>query len=173
MNWPARSARPCLPSAAERGPGSTARIAAGLLRLALDRAQALRRAEAGEEQLATRRRDGRIALLATDAALLDPAEALGRAADDLVAQARSAGEPLVPAARAAQRLRDAWTRACAGQPASPAALSDARLLRLAAALAQDAVLSGSNELYHRDLSLTDALTLALRGRGRQPGRGPA
>ena len=153
------------PAEASADSGSTARIAAGLLRLALDRAQALRRAEAGEEQLATRRRDGRIALLATDAALLDPAEALGRAADDLVAQARAAGEPLVPAPRAAQRLRDAWTRACAGQPASLTALSETRLLRLAAELAQDAVLSGSNELYNRDLSLTDAVTLALRGAG--------
>ncbi len=141
-NWPAPSGRRCLPRRRARTRGPPARIAAGLLRLALDRAQALRRAEAGEEQLATRRRDGRIALLATDAALLDPAEALGRAADDLVAQAQAAGEPLVPAARAAQRLRDTWTRACAGQPASPAALSDTRLLRLAAELAQDAVLSG-------------------------------
>jgi serine/threonine protein kinase len=153
------------PTDATADAASPTRIAAGLLRLALDRAQALHRAEAGEEQLATRRRDGRIALLATDAALLDPAEVLGRTADDLVAQARSAGEPLVPAARAAQRLRDAWVRACAGLIVSPAALSDARLLRLAAELAQDAVLSGSNELYHRDLSLTDALALALRGAG--------
>jgi len=153
------------PSAAAPDAVSPARIAAGLLRLALDRAQALHRAEAGEEQLAARRRDGRIALLATDAALLDPAEALGRTADDLIAQARSAGEPLVPAARATKRLRDGWARACAGQPASPAALSDTRLLRLAAALAQDAALSGSNELYHRDLSQTDALALALRGAG--------
>jgi serine/threonine protein kinase len=153
------------PSAATSDSVSPDRIAAGLLRLALDRAQALHRADAGEEQLAARRRDGRIALLATDPALLDPAESLGRTGDDLVAQAQSAGEPLVPAERAAQRLRDGWARAYAGQLASPAALSDARLLRLAAALAQDAVLSGSNELYHHDLSLTDALALALRGAG--------
>ncbi len=153
------------PAGRTADPGSPTRIAAGLLRLALDRAQALNRADAGEEQFAARRRGGRIVLLATDAALLDPAEALGRTADDLVAQARAAGEPLVPAARAAQRLQDAWTRACAGQLASPAALSDTRLLRLAAALAQDAALSGSNELYHRDLSATEALALALRGVG--------
>ena len=142
-----------------------ARIAAGLLRLALDRAQALNRADAGEEQIAARRRDGRIALLATDPALLDPAEALGRTADQLVAQARTAGEPLVPAARAAQRLQDGWVRAAAGQVPSPVALGDGRLLRLAAALAQEAVLSGSNELYHRDIPVTDALALALKGVG--------
>jgi serine/threonine protein kinase len=142
-----------------------ARIAAGLLRLALDRAQALSRADAGDEQISARRRDGRIALLAANPALLDPAEALGRTADELVAQARSAGDPLVPAGRAAQRLRDDWTRAAAGQVLSPAGLGDGRLLRLAAALARDAVLSGSNELYHRDLSVNDALTLALKGAG--------
>ena len=153
------------PSDTGDAPASPARIAAGLLRLALDRAQALHRAEAGEEHLATRRRDGRIVLLATDAALLDPAEALGRAADDLVAQAQAAGEPLVPATRAAERLRNAWTRASAGQDISPGTLGDARLLRLAAELARDAVLSGSNELYHRDLSITEAMRLALRGVG--------
>ena len=143
---------------------SAARIGAGLLRLALDRAQALSRADAGDGQISTRRRDGRIVLLAADPALLDPAEALGRTADELVAQAGAAGDPLVPAGRGAQRLRDGWARAGAGEPA-PAGLGDGRLLRLAAALARDAVLSGSNELYHRDLSVTDALALALKGAG--------
>ena len=47
----------------------------------------------------------------------------------------------------------------------PAGLGDGRLLRLAAALAADAVLSGSNELYHRDLPVNDALALALKGAG--------
>ena len=150
------------PGTADAAPA--ARIGAGLLRLALDRAQALSRADAGDEQVSTRRRDGRIVLLAADPALLDPAEALGRTADDLVAQARVAGDPLVPAGRGAQRLRDGWARATAGVPAA-AGLGDGRLLRLAAALASDAVLSGSNELYHRDLSVTDALALALKGAG--------
>jgi len=150
------------PDTADAAPA--ARIGAGLLRLALDRAQALSRADAGDEQISTRRRDGRIALLAADPALLDPAEALGRTADDLVAQARAAGDPLVPAGRGAQRLRDGWARATTGVPAA-AGLGDGRLLRLATALARDAVLSGSNELYHRDLSVTDALALALKGAG--------
>jgi serine/threonine protein kinase len=153
------------PPTVTAAPVEPARIAAGLLRLALDRAQALNRADAGGEQVVTRRREGRIALFATDPALLDPAEALGRAADDLVALARSAGEPLVPAGRAAQRLQAVWERACAGQVPSPVALGDGRLLRLATALAREAALSGSNELYHRDLSSTDALALALAGAG--------
>ena len=155
-----RAAMPPPDTTSEAAP--PARISAGLLRLALDRAQALSRADAGDEQVSTRRRGGRIVLLAADPALLDPAEALGRTADDLVTQARSAGDPLVPAGRAAQRLRDGGARAAAGVP-SPAGLGDGRLLRLAAALARDAVLSGSNELYHRDLSVNDALALALKG----------
>ncbi|HEY1620728.1 MAG TPA: BREX system serine/threonine kinase PglW [Streptosporangiaceae bacterium] len=153
------------PPAEAQGTVPAARIAAGLLRVALDRAQALSRADAGDEQVVARRRDGRIALLAADAGLLDPAEGLGRTADQLIARARSAGEPLVPASRAAQQLRDDWTRACAGQLPSAAALSDSRLLRLAASLAREAALSGQNELYHRDLPATDALALALKGVG--------
>jgi serine/threonine protein kinase len=152
------------PPGAEADAAPPAGIGAGLLRLALDRAQALSRADAGDAQISARRRDGRIVLLAADPALLDPAEALGRSADDLVAQARSAGDPLVPAGRGAQRLRDGWARGAAGVTAS-AGLGDGRLLRLAAALARDAALSGSNELYHRDLPVTDALALALRGAG--------
>jgi hypothetical protein len=155
-----------LPPAAEvPGAVSPARIAAGLLRLALDRAQALSRADAGDEPLIRRRREGRIALLAIDPSLLDPAEALGRTADDLVAQARAAAEPLVPGTRAAERLQATWARAVTGQEASPAAPGAGRLLRLAAALAKEAALAGSGDLYHHDLPATDALAIALNGVG--------
>jgi serine/threonine protein kinase len=152
------------PPAADAGEASPARVAAGLLRLALDRAHALDRADAGETPILTRRRDGRIALLATDPVLLDPAEALGSTADEIVTQARAAGEWLVPAERAAQRLQDGWARASAGQVPT-AGLGDKRLLRLAGALADEAGLSGQNELYHRDLPVTIALGLALNGIG--------
>ena len=155
-----------LPPAAEtQHTASPARIAGGLLRQALDRAQALNRAEAGDERLFPRRREGRIALLATDSALLDPAEALGRAADDLVAQAQAAGEPFVSSARAAERLQATWARAITGQESLSAALSIDRLLRLAAALAKEAALAGSGDLYHRDLAAADALAIALKGVG--------
>ena len=146
-------------------PAAAARIAAGLLRLALDRAEALSRADAGDERFVPRRRGGRIALLAADPSLLDPAEALGRMADHLVAEARGAGEPLVPGARAASRLQDTWERAVAGLDGATVALGPGRLLRLATALAQDACLAGSGDLYRRDLSATDALAIALNGVG--------
>jgi serine/threonine protein kinase len=151
------------PPAADEDAASPARVATGLLRLALDRAHALDRADAGETPVSTRRRDGRIALLSADPAFLDPAEALGQIADEAVTQARTAGEWLVPTERAAQRLQDGWALASAGQAA--AGLGDRRLLRLASSLAREAALSGQNELYHRDLPAVTALTLALNGVG--------
>src|SRR6202044_275843 len=103
----------------------------------------LNRADAGDEQFVPRRRGGGIVLLGTHAALLDPAEALGHAADELVAEARTAGEPLVPGARAAQRLQTTWARATDGQEDLSVTFQAARMLRLATALAHDACLSGS------------------------------
>ena len=118
----------------------------------------------------SRRRDGRIVLLAADQALLDPAEALGRAADDLVAQAAASGEHTVPAARAAGRLLDVWTKAVRGLESPPSVPDTGRLLRLAAALARDAALAGSGDLYTRTMPATAALTIALGGRRRAAGR---
>src|ERR1019366_1296307 len=58
-----------------------------------------------------------------------------------------------------------WARAAAGQVPSPAALGDGRLLRLAAAAAPGAALFGADGVYPRDLPITDALALALKGAG--------
>ena len=128
-----------------------ARIAAGLLRLALDRAQALNRADAGRGAGLSR------AAGTAGSSCSPPTRRCS------TRRRRSAGPPTSSSRRpvgrgarwcrpgaAAQRLRDDWTRAAAGGP-PPAGLGDGRLLRLAAALARDAALSGSNELYHRDL----------------------
>jgi serine/threonine protein kinase len=144
------------------------RIAAGLLRLALDRGEALGRAEADEAPLSSRRRGGRIAVLAVDASLLDAADALGQTADRLLAEARAVGEHIVAPRRAVPELRAVCTRLAGDAPAAlpstePAA--DARLLRLAVALSVGAALSGSDELYDRDLDLRLAVTVALKGVG--------
>lgn len=147
----------------EEGP-APARIAAGLLRLALDRVHALDRADAGEQPLASRRRHGRIALLATDPVLLDAAEALGRSADDLVEQAQLAQEPVVSNQRGASALRDNLRRVLPDSRV-PALAEDSRLLRLASALSRGAALSGAGELHSRDLAPTTALALALKGVG--------
>ena len=120
-----------------------ARIAAGLLRVALDRNQALGRADDETAPLSSRRRGGKIVLLATDPALLDPAEAIGRMADHLVASADDAGEPLIPAQRAIPRLQATWARAADHADTDQPVPGPERLLRLAAALAEKAALSGS------------------------------
>jgi serine/threonine protein kinase len=165
----AQSVLAVMPPAETAPAGSSAeRIAAGLLRLALDRTQARLRADDDAREFFARRRDGRIMLLATGQELLDPAEALGRAADELVAQSTAAGEPLVPVVRAAERLSGVWANAVRGLESSPATPDTGRLLRLAAALARDAALAGSGDLYARGMPLQVALSLALAGIGAQP-----
>ena len=156
------------PATGADGSPAVDRVAAGLLRIALDRVQALLRAEGDAREFFSRRRDGRIVLLAADQALLDPAETLGRAADELVSQAAAAGEYTVPASRAAGRLLDVWTKAVRGLESPPPAPDTGRLLRLAAALARDAALAGSGDLYTRGMPPTAALTIALAGVGTQP-----
>jgi hypothetical protein len=152
-----------MPPATDIPIGQVRRIAAGLVRVALDRNQALGRAGYEGSTLMPRRRSGRIILLAADPTLLDPAEALGRTADHLVAQAGTSGEPLVPADRAVPRLQDTWRSALGGQPDDQPVPGRERLLRLAAATAREAVLSGSLELHRSDLAIPVALALALTG----------
>ncbi|QCC77392.1 hypothetical protein [Nocardioides daphniae] len=99
---------------------------------------------------------GERAHLSADA-LTEIAVALGRRADDLVA------DGVVPAARARADLRSLLP------PAQDrlVELSDERLVRLAAATSTTAAVSGFGELYPRSLPVADAIDHALRGR---PGR---
>jgi serine/threonine protein kinase len=152
-----------LPPAPAPDDQEVARIAAGLLRVALDRTQALGRAEGETAPLSSRRRGGKIVLLATDSALLDPAEAIGRMADHLVASADDAGEPLIPAQRAIPRLQPTWARAADSRDTGQPIPGPERLLRLAAALAEQAALSGRHELHRLDLPAATALGIALTG----------
>ena len=152
------------PAADPAGGARRERVAAGLLRLALDRGEALGRAEADERPLSSRRRGGRIAVLAVDPALLDAADALGQAADRLLAEVRAAGEHVIPARRAVPALREVLGRV-ADRPEAGVAATDARLLRLAAALSTGVALSGADELHDRGLDVGLALSLALKGVG--------
>ena len=152
-----------LPPAPAPDDQEVARIAAGLLRVALDRNQALGRADDETAPLSSRRRGGKIILLATDPALLDPAEAIGRMADHLVASADAAGEPLIPAQRAIPRLQATWARAADSRDTDQPIPGPERLLRLAAALAEQAALSGRRELHRLDLPAATALGIALTG----------
>ena len=135
------------------------------MRLALDRTQALSRADEDVTALATRRRAGLIALIASDPALLDPAEAIGKTADDLLSRARAAGEH--PAQRAVPLLQSAWARAADTGDATaegtvPVPGPD-RLLRLAAGLSATAAFSGARDLHARDMPPAGALQAAIQG----------
>lgn len=141
------------------------RIAAGLLRLALDRYNEHELAET-QEPLAKRRHGGRLALLATDPALLDAAEAIAQLAGKLVTEATAAGEALVPQQRAAREIRarfeSAFTSATAADR-TPPAITDLRLVRLAAQTAPDVALSARGELHPAGMAAHTAVRLALTG----------
>nr|BFF06752.1 hypothetical protein GCM10023233_17210 [Brevibacterium otitidis] len=137
------------------------RLVRGLLRVVVDRQRALVRAEAEDEAWQTRRREGRMRLVATDAALIDLAESLGREADRLVAT--STGEQhdlLVAADLVAERLAPSTVH---DDDAAQPLLDSGRRVRLAAAVSQQAAASGAGELHHRDLPAAAAVAHALRG----------
>jgi hypothetical protein len=140
------------------------RLAAGLARVALDRVDALARAEGLDvttPPLAQRRRGGRVALIATDPLLLDAAEAVAKRADTLVAEADAAGEVLVPRQRAGAALADA----AATVAPDATGLTGERLARLAGRLPTRAAVSGHGELHDRDISAAAAVGRTLTGLG--------
>nr|WP_246300095.1 BREX system serine/threonine kinase PglW [Actinopolyspora biskrensis] len=142
------------------------RAAAGLLRLALDRYNEHEIAETAEP-LAKRRHGGRLALLAKEPVLLDAAEAAAQRAGELVTQATASGDFLVSQQRAAREIRTRFTRAFAAgstdAEANPPAITDLRLVRLAAQTSRGAALSARGELHAADLPAATAVRLALAG----------
>jgi serine/threonine protein kinase len=105
-----------------------------------------------------RGRDGQMAMLATESALLDAADSAAQRAEELVAP--TPHDLVVPEARAAELLR--------GDGTAMQRIDDARLVRLAAALSRTAAVSGRGELHSRELSPQAAVRLALAGLGAQP-----
>lgn len=142
------------------------RTVQGLLRCALDRKAAAERA--GDDRAAwhLRRREGRPILIAHHTALLDVAEALGRQADQLVADTNVSGhDEVVPAARAtttlAGELPDSLDSEAGPQPVPDGLRDGRRLTRLAATLSRQAGASASGELHHQFLASARALQYAL------------
>lgn len=136
------------------------RLVAGLVRIVVDRQRAVVRG--GDEEaveLAVRRREGRPVLVAENAAVLDAVEDLGRVADRLVREVNPGDERgnIVDPARVAEQLASVLP----AEDVSARLRDGARLARLAAALSGQAAVSGSNELYHRELPADRALALAL------------
>ena len=74
---------------------------------------------------------------------------LGQLADQLAIE-----DPLVPSARVLQRLREV------AQPVGTSLLTDARLLRLAAAASKNAAVSSRQELYRRGMDAARAIKLS-------------
>ena len=94
------------------------------------------------------RREGDCVLIVQDASLAGFARRLGGIADQLADE-----DPLVAPARVLERLREI-------SPPTEVNLSDARLVRLAAALSQHAALSSRQELYARGMPAARALRLS-------------
>ena len=104
-----------------------------------------------EPKFILRRADAN-ALIAIDMSLADYAAALGQRADEMAAE-----DPLVPPARVIEMLREV--------PLPPEAepMSDARLVRLAAAASQGAALSSRQEIYPRNMDAGRAIKLSHGG----------
>ena len=137
------------------------RVAAGLLRLTVERMRALGRADADVSPIVTRRRHGRVVLMATEPYLLDLAEWAGREADTLVAAAGDPATALVPARRVAERMQAA-VDAVAGSQVPPALREPTRLAQLGAAVSSRAALSAGGDLHSRDLRQSAALALTFK-----------
>lgn len=118
------------------------RTAAAVVRAAIEAERSL-----AEPRLIVRRDDERV-LIAKSAEFADYARRLGDAADTIACE-----DPLVSPPRVIERLR-----AVAAPP--EATLSDARLIRLAAAVASQAAISSRQELYPCDMPALRALKLS-------------
>lgn len=95
------------------------------------------------------RRDGDKVLVARSAELADYAGRLGLRADHLARE-----DPLVPPTRVLEKLREV------SAPAAALPVTDGRLLRLAAAVSQNALVSSRQELYPRGMPAARALKLS-------------
>jgi len=141
------------------GAGTTregTRTLAGLVRLALDRADQVERGD-GDPSPVLRRRGRKpvpTLLLATYPALLDSAAALGARVDELVAELAESSESLLPPARAAEAIGTVW-------PEGVAPLNAIQLVRTAARLSARGAATRRGELHARDLAPRDAVRIAL------------
>lgn len=137
------------------------RLAAGLLRIAMERVREVRRVdEDAFPATFIRRRPGRHILIAYDQSLLDLADELGAKADSLVDKASDPTHTVIAVSRVGAELRP--TLDSLNQDKVPDTLrSTTRLAQLAAAVSDHAAATAAGDLHHRDLSLTTALRLTF------------
>ena len=150
---------PAMVSDAAADDAQETRLAAGLVRLVVDRQRAVVRGANEGVEYGTRRREGRPVLIGSDPTVLDAVEGLGRLADSLVDGVNTAGEhdEVVPPIRVAESLRAPLR----DTTVTDQLLEPGRLARLAAGLSGHAAASGLHELHHRGLSAGRAVNLAL------------
>ncbi len=95
------------------------------------------------------RRSGTNVLVAVDMPIADYAVALGQKADEI-----AKADPLTPPGRVVEILRDV------SLPSEAEPISDARLVRLAAAASQSAAVSSRQEIYQRQMEPARAIRLS-------------
>lgn len=138
------------------------RAAGGLLRVALDRLSE-HETLSGKKQLVRRRHDRHLALLAEDERLLAAADSAAKCANDLVS---ADVDVVIPPHTAARELRAAFQAgfdSVSDEKATAPLPGDSRLIRLAAAIAKHAEVSGRGELHNANMSHTAAVQVALTG----------
>jgi serine/threonine protein kinase len=138
------------------------RAAGGLLRAALDRLSE-HETLSGEKQLVRRRHDRRLALLAQDERLLAAADSAVKCANDLVSVNVDAVIPPHTAARALRAAFQSGFDSVSDEKATVPLPGDSRLIRLAAAIAKHAEVSGRGELHNANMSPAAAVRVALTG----------
>ncbi|MFT4164428.1 MAG: BREX system serine/threonine kinase PglW [Microlunatus sp.] len=145
---------------AETEPSDQDRIAAGVVRIVVDRRRALARADDQTSEYAIRRRNPLPVMIARDTALLDLADELGAEADRLL-QLTSPDNPAT-AILAPIRVNEALIRVVGGVDQVPDSLrGTSRLAGLAAASSTSAAVSSTGELHHRGLPGSLAIARAL------------
>lgn len=150
------------PSADEASLGrQDERIAAGLVRLTLERIRELRRAdEDAARPVVIRRRQGQVTLIGQEQSLLDVAEWVAARAEELVAQSGDRASAFVPARRAAVELSKVFESM--SLPQVPLAMREhGRLAELAGAVSATTATTAAGDLHHRDLSPVTALKLTF------------
>lgn len=137
------------------------RIAAGLVRLTLERIRELRRAdEDAAQSVVIRRRQGQVTLIGQEQTLLDVAEWVAKRAEELITQAGDPSSAFVPARRAAAELEKVFD--AIHLPTIPLAMREhGRLAGLAGAVSATAATTAAGDLHHRDLSPVTALKLTF------------
>lgn len=148
---------------------TTRRKADGLLRLVADRRRYLLKAGTDDKPLHVRRHDQRVTAIARTPALLELADALGRAAEQSV---ELLGDEVLTPERSHEAVDSVLSEAESTIRNGPLQHGQ-RALRLAAGVSETAALSSAGELHRKDLSVVSAVRHAVGGMAAEETVSPA